>query len=112
MTSLFDRGLQPERTLLAWRRTVLALALGVALALRYGDLRPFFDLLWLGVLALGVLAVVYASTSQRYRRMYRTLDTNPPYLSTGGRAMLTMTIAALLLGLSAAAIVIMGQEGR
>jgi len=50
---LFDPGLQPERTALAWRRTVLALALGALIALRI--LPPVLGL-WALIVALTGLA--------------------------------------------------------
>ena len=70
MSSLFDEGLQPERTELAWRRTALALAVGSLVALR---LLPaaFGEAWWAlgGVAGLIATAWLYLSARRRYRRV-------------------------------------------
>lgn len=99
----FDRGLQPERTLLAWRRTCLALAVGGALGLRLTS--------HLGVaVALAGVACIVAATAAgvaadgRYRRMHLSL------LATGWHAegavpLALLAGAALLLALCALLVV-------
>lgn len=64
----FDAGLQPERTELSWRRTLLAIALGALVSLR---LLPgvFGSLAWVipGVLALGAVVMMWHAARHRYR---------------------------------------------
>jgi hypothetical protein len=59
---LFDVGLQPERTELAWRRTALSLGVGSLVSVR---LLPavFGDVAWV---VPGLLGVVVASKQPRY----------------------------------------------
>lgn len=70
---LFDLGLQPERTTLAWRRTVLASLAASIIAIRV--LLPRFGV-WAVVLAaagvIGSLAIAIAA-QHRSRRLYRSL---------------------------------------
>lgn len=93
MTQLFDPGLQPERTELAWRRTCLALAVGSLIAMR---LLPavFGEALWAvgGVAGLIAAAWMWLAARRRYRCATRALR------QQGDRA--TMPDGRLLLALA------------
>lgn len=108
MSTVFDAGLQPERTLLAWRRSCLALALGLALAIRYGRVLDPVASLWIGVPALAVVVLAYAATSLRYRAVTRALSSDPSRLTSGGRAVTAVAAVALLVGIAAASYVASG----
>lgn len=75
MTTLFDPGLQPERTELSWRRTCLALGIGSLVAMRI--LPEVFGNAWwalggmIGVLVSGALWTV---ARRRYRHSTRALE--------------------------------------
>ena len=76
MSELFDPGLQPERTALAWRRTGLALLAGSLVAARVlpETLGPWAALLgFSGVAAAGALS---CAIQLRYRRHHRRLLTD------------------------------------
>ena len=69
----FDKGLQPERTALAWRRTSLSLAIGALVALR---VLPHYWGVWGHITAgLGVILsiVVLLLAHQRYHTSHRRL---------------------------------------
>ncbi|MDT0180611.1 DUF202 domain-containing protein [Microbacterium sp. ARD31] len=67
MSGLFDPGLQPERTELAWRRTALALAVGSLVALR---LLPAVlgHVAWIapGIAGLVASGVLWLAARRRY----------------------------------------------
>lgn len=107
---IFDVGLQPERTLLAWRRTCLVLALGVAVAIRFGPLADPVLVLVLGIPALALIAVAYALTSVRYRTATRLLSSDPRAAVAGGRGIAIVTVVALAIGVLAAAFVVTSSE--
>lgn len=73
MTELFDPGLQPERTALAWRRTALALLAGSLVASRILAelLGPWAALL--GLLGVALAAWLLAALHRRYRQHYESL---------------------------------------
>lgn len=107
---VFDAGLQPERTLLAWRRTCLLLALGVAGAIRFGAIGDPLLAILLGVPALALVGSAYALTSVRYRRATRALANDPHSAVAGGRAITMVAFVAFVIGLVAVAFVITQSE--
>lgn len=75
MTSLFDPGLQPERTELAWRRTCLALGVGSLVAMRI--LPEAFGSGWWalgGVAGIVASAGLWVAARRRYRHSTRALE--------------------------------------
>lgn len=71
--SVFDRGLQLERTALAWQRTILTLAAGSLIAGRV--LLPVFGLTSWAIAGAGltVSVVLFVLVRQRYTRAHRHL---------------------------------------
>jgi len=98
---LFDPGLQPERTELAWRRTSLALAVGALIALR---LLPAVLGPWaisVGLAGLVLAALLWVLARRRARQITQSLVHNHEPLP-GGRLMLllaTLSTAGAALGL-------------
>lgn len=91
----FDPGLQPERTGLAWRRTMLALTAGALLTLR---LLPQVLGLWglgAGLLASTAAGTLAALGERRFRRMRRVLVTATGQLPDGR---LTLALALSVAG--------------
>jgi uncharacterized membrane protein YidH (DUF202 family) len=64
-----DPGLQPERTLLAWSRTALVLAVNSALVLRTGLTRSQPGLTALGALSAAAACGLYAYGVRRRREL-------------------------------------------
>jgi uncharacterized protein DUF202 len=93
---LYDPGLQPERTRLAWRRTLLTLAVGALVALRLLPAR-------LGVWSLGVAfagfvvwGVLWWLAYLRGRRTHAALVVAPGPLPGGGLLLGLTVVAATL----------------
>lgn len=91
---LFDPGLQPERTALAWRRTILAFLIGSATSLRL--LPPVLGAWSLAIGVAGLLATVglWALSAARARRMEQALLAPIALPSGGGLLALTAGFAA------------------
>lgn len=72
--TLYDPGLQPERTELAWRRTALAIAVGSLAGMR---VLPMLlgSPLWIiaGVIGLSVAAILWRAARSRYHAVYNAL---------------------------------------
>lgn len=98
---LFDPGLQPERTELAWRRTTLALTVGALVALRLlpPALGSWSISVGLAGLVLAILIWVLARRRARYTN--QALRHDHGQLPGGGLLLLlaTVTTAGAALGL-------------
>lgn len=107
---VFDPGLQPERTGLAWRRTGLALAVGSLVALRVvpgpGDggwtLLP-------GLAGLGLALAVLVLGERRYRQVHRSLTRAEPVPVGGGGLVFVTALATAALALYAAVVLLSGR---
>lgn len=98
-----DPGLQPERTVLSWTRTTVALALISAVLLRWAWVYgPWVFLLVL--VLIGLSAGIYFTQGVRYRRGVEGLvgEAVPPKAG----AVLTLTGALLLLGAASIGLVL------
>lgn len=94
---VFDPGLQPERTLLAWRRTCLSFGLGSVVAMRYMSEELGIWAVLLGLAGLVLAVTAYAMTSIGYSHEHRTLR-NTGALRRSGIPMLLASLAPLVLG--------------
>ena len=107
---LFDPGMQPERTALAWRRTSLSIAAGSIVALRIFPLTLGPWAIAPGALALALAGGLFAASHVRYRRNHRAMISARDQRATvalAGGALLAFTAAvALALGAIAAVILI------
>jgi uncharacterized membrane protein YidH (DUF202 family) len=101
--ALFDPGLQPERTLLAWRRTVLSLAVGSLVALRV--LPPALGgwAVWPGLVGVVLSGALWVVAGRRSATAYRALRDGSRVLPGGGQLLLlaAVVVAAGVLGLLA-----------
>ncbi len=90
----FDSGLPAERTLLAWRRTVLSLAAASAVALRL--VAQDVGALAVVVGGVGVLLcfAAYIGTSGRYRRAHSSL-VEQGNLRAGGATVAVVSVACV-----------------
>jgi hypothetical protein len=96
---LFDPGLQPERTDLAWRRTTLTVAVGALLALR---LLPAVLGTWAisaGLSGLTLAALLWVLAHRRARQIRIALLHNDQALPGGGLLLLLTTITTAGAGL-------------
>ena len=108
---IFDSGLQPERTNLAWRRTALSLCIGSIVSLR---LLPSVldDVLWFEP---GIAGVVFAAwmwwvAAYRYRAFLANLNpSRPEPLLGGARPLFSLTLFAVAMGALALCIVLGGS---
>lgn len=107
--SVFDPGLQPERTLLAWRRTCLAFAVASLIGMRFA--LPTLGLLTVlaGTLGVGLAALTYSLASAGYERAHRSLHDDDT-LPRSGLPILTATAAVLTIGVLCAAYLAVGTS--
>lgn len=94
---VFDPGLQPERTLLAWRRTCLAFTITSLIGMRFTF--PTFGIFaaLTGVLGAGFGALAYVLAVSGYRSIHRSLH-DAGGLTRSGLPMLIATTAVLAIG--------------
>lgn len=93
MSGVFDPGLQPERTALAWRRTGLALLTGSLVATR---ILPEVLGVWaVGVGVLGVLAsgALLIAVQRRYHGHHTRLTTEGDRAPIAGGRLIAATAA-------------------
>lgn len=103
--AVFDHALQPERTLLAWRRTCLAFAVTSLLGMRF-TLSSFGPLAVLtGTLGAGLAILAYVLAVVGYRTSHRSLHATGA-LTRSGLPMLAATSAVLVVGGSCAMLLV------
>jgi uncharacterized membrane protein YidH (DUF202 family) len=107
--TLFDPGLQPERTALAWRRTGLALAVGSLAAVR---VLPGLVGRWgyaAAALAFAASVGILVAAHFRYRRDHRSLTSAATdRIALSGGALIGMTaLAVLLIGVGGAVVLVL-----
>jgi uncharacterized membrane protein YidH (DUF202 family) len=104
---LFDPGLQPERTALAWRRTGLAVAVGAVAGARLLAAALGAAAVVVAVLGLALAALFLFGATRRARRAQDAL-LRDGHLASGpsGRLLAVVSIACTALGVVALTVVV------
>ncbi|TWF77235.1 uncharacterized protein DUF202 [Pseudonocardia hierapolitana] len=104
---IFDPGLQPERTALAWRRTGLAVAVGAIAGTRVLFPTLGAGAVVVGLLGLGLAALLVIGSTRRARRAQACLLEEGNLVSgPGGRLIAAVCIACTSVGVAALAVVV------
>ncbi|QNA94122.1 DUF202 domain-containing protein [Microbacterium sp. Se63.02b] len=113
---LYDPGLQPERTELAWRRTALAIAIGSLLSLRvFPLLLPDGLAAWgvvPGVIGVGTACLLWIVARRRQRRTTAVLTSRVSGVLPGGALLLVLTVFGTGFGAVALLLVAVTQLSR
>jgi uncharacterized membrane protein YidH (DUF202 family) len=109
---LFDPGLQPERTELAWRRTALAIGVGSLLAVRVLPSMGTSAVMQQVLLAPGIVGAAFAvllwvSARTRHRHVNRALLDDRPQRMPGAGLLLVLTAFVVGCGLLSAVVVLL-----
>jgi uncharacterized membrane protein YidH (DUF202 family) len=108
--AVFDKGLQPERTLLAWRRTCLAFGVASLVGMRFTVEAMGILAVVVGVIGAGLAVLAYALAATGYRRAHHSLR-GEGILARGGIPMLAGTAAVLVVGALCAGYLVIGLLG-
>ncbi|WP_061962730.1 YidH family protein [Demequina aurantiaca] len=95
----FDEGLQPERTLLAWRRTALSFGLACAASIKVLAGNGGVVVLALGVIGMALAVATYVTSARRYRRAHAELVATGT-LQPSGPPAAVLTLSVLALGIA------------
>lgn len=101
---VWDRGLQPERTALAWQRTATATAVAALAVVRLAAGRPYPPGLVLAAGAFAVAAVAVVRARSGYRRTLGGLAAQRPLAPSGPAPLAALAVG--LLGLAALALLL------
>jgi len=109
---LFDPGLQPERTELAWRRTALAIGVGSLIALRLLPAispTPELQQVWLapGLLGAGFAVLLWMRSRARHAFVTRALLEDRPDRMPGAGLMLLLAVFVGCCGILSAVVVLL-----
>lgn len=102
----FDAGLQPERTLLSWRRTALAIAGGGAVGARVlaDHMGPLAW--WVGLAVVAVALSAYVLAHRAYRRAVTEMVSGSGLAPSPGVPAAALAAASAALGLAGLAYVV------
>lgn len=95
--TVFDKGLQPERTLLAWRRTCLAFGVASLVGMRFTVEAMGILAVVAGIIGAGLAVLAYALAATGYRRGHHSLR-GQGILTRGGLPILAGAAAVLVIG--------------
>ncbi|GAA2170342.1 hypothetical protein GCM10009846_00350 [Agrococcus versicolor] len=104
--TVYDAGLQAERTLLAWHRTCLAVAVGSAIGARLLASHAGIPGFALGLMGLALAGAAWFGAHRRYGRAHRSLMA-ADRLAHGAGALALLSAASLLLACTAGGVVAM-----
>jgi uncharacterized membrane protein YidH (DUF202 family) len=104
---LFDPGLQPERTALAWRRTGLAVAVGAIAGTRVLVSALGVGAVVVGLLGLTLAALLVLGSTRRARRAEAALLQDGDLAAgPGGRLIAAVCVACTSVGVAALAVIV------
>ncbi|WP_022886976.1 DUF202 domain-containing protein [Glaciibacter superstes] len=98
----FDVGLQAERTLLAWQRTVLSLAVGCAIAIRLTVPTMGIGGALVGMAGLGLAVTAYVGIARRHRTTHLALRSHATLRGVSAWPLAAVAVSTVVLGILAA----------